>query len=95
MIKSHWIQHNNKRVFIGIFTNLGGDANAMRAQLESIKEVIPQELPGSISSITCVDETFGNTEILQGLAGLLPVSTKVVGILALVGISAFRKYFLD
>lgn len=76
------------------FTNLGSDANALRAEIESIKELLTQELPGSVRSITCVDGTFGNTEILQALAGLVPVTNQVVGIRTLVGISGFRKYFL-
>lgn len=94
-MKSRWVRENGKRIFIADFSNLGSDANAVRRETDAIKETLKLELPGSVRSITCVDGTFGNTEVIQALAELLPVSNKYIGMRALVGVSGFRKYFLD
>jgi hypothetical protein len=94
-MKSRWIRHNNKRVFIADFSNMGSDSIALRAEADAIKAALTPEPPGSVRAITCVDGTFGNAEILQILAELLPVTNKVVGLRALVGVSGFRKYFLE
>jgi hypothetical protein len=94
-MKSRWIHHNNVRVFIADFSNLGSDSNGVRNETEFIKDTLKLELPSSVRSITCVDGTFGSPEVLQALAELLPVSNKYVGLRALVGVSGFRKYFLE
>lgn len=94
-MKSHWIRHNNKRIFIAEFSNFGGDAKGLAVEVEAVKEALKMELPNSVRSITCVDGTFANPEIIQVLGGLLPFSNKYICQRALVGVAGFRKYFLD
>jgi hypothetical protein len=94
-MKSRWVKHKGKRIFIADFSNLGADANAVRNEANSIKETIQLELPGSVRAITWVEGTYGNPEVLQALSDLLPVSNKYIRMRALVGIGGFRKYFLD
>lgn len=94
-MKSHWIHHNGKRILIADFSNFGGDAAGLQAEVEGVKELLKQELPSSVSALTCVDGTFANPEVLQVFAGLLPYSNKYIRKRALVGVAGFRKYFID
>ena len=94
-MKSHWTHHNGKRILIADFSNFGGDAAALQAEVEGVKELLKQEIPSSVNAVTYVEGTFANPEVLQVLAGLLPYSNKYVKKRALVGVAGFRKYFID
>jgi len=94
-MKSHWVRHKGKRIFIADFSSFGSDANAVRIETNAIQETLKLEMPGSVRSITLVEGTFGNPEVTQALAELLPISNKYIGMRALVGLSGFRKYFLE
>gem|GEM_PF-6380291 len=44
-MKSHWILHNGKRVFISEFSNCGTDASLVSKECEAIKEALANEPP--------------------------------------------------
>jgi hypothetical protein len=94
-MKSHWVTHHDKRVFIADFSNYGLDAAAIRAECEAIKADLSRELPSSARSITNVEGTFSNAEVTKALAELLLYSNKYVFRRAVVGVGGFRKYFLE
>ena len=94
-MKSRWVHHKGKRIFIADFSNLEADAAAIKGETQAIKDVLKLERPGSVRSITFVQGTFGNPEVIQALGELLPFSNKYVYLRALVGVSGFRKHFID
>jgi hypothetical protein len=94
-MKSHWVTHQGKRVFIADFSNCGTDAAAIRAECAAIKAELSKELPGSVRSVTNAQGTFSNPDVMKALTELLPYSNKYVRRRAAVGASGFRKYFLD
>lgn len=94
-MKSHWVTHHDKRVFIADFSNYGLDAAAIRAECEAIKAELGRELPSSVRSITNAEGTLSDTEVMKALAELLPYSNKYVFRRAVVGVGGFRRYFLE
>jgi hypothetical protein len=94
-MKSRWVHHNGRRILIADFSQFGGDAAGLQAEVNAIKEIFKLELPQSVSAITYVEGTFANPEILQVFAGLLPYTNKYVRKRALVGVAGFRKHFIE
>ncbi len=94
-MKSHWVTHQGKRVFIADFSNCGTDAAAIRAECAAIKVELSRELPSSVLSVTNAQGTFSNPEVIKALSELLPYSNKYVRRRAAVGAGGFRKYFLE
>jgi hypothetical protein len=93
-MKSHWVTHNGTKVFISNFSNLGGDAAAVKAECDSIRAALENEPPRSVLAITNVEGTFANEDILRVLAELVPITNKYVKRRAVVGVSGFRRHFL-
>jgi hypothetical protein len=94
-MKSHWITHHDKRVFIADFSNCGSDAATIRAECEAVKAEFSREAPASVRSITNAEGMFSNADVIKALAELLSYSNKYVFRRAVVGASGFRKYFLE
>ena len=94
-MKSRWVHHRSKRIFIADFSNNGIDAAAGRAECAAIIIELGRELPGSVRSVTNAEGTFSTVEIMKAFADLLPYSNKYVRQRAVIGVGGFRKYFLD
>ena len=94
-MKSHWVIHNGKRVFIADFSNYALDDAAIHAECEAIKAEFSREQPGSIRSITNAEGMLHSTDVVKALAELLPYSNKYVFRRAVVGVGGFRRYFLE
>jgi hypothetical protein len=94
-MKSRWVTHNFKRVFIADFSNYASDAVAIRAECEAIKVEFGREKPGSVRSITNAEGMSYNADNVKVLSELLSYSNKYVFQRAVVGAGGFRKYFLE
>lgn len=94
-MKSRWVTHHDKRVFIADFSNCGLDATILRAECEAVKAELSREEPASVRSITNAEGTFSNAETIKALKELLPHSNKYVFRRAVVGVGGFRRYFLE
>jgi hypothetical protein len=91
-MKSHWVTHQGKRVFIADFSNCGSDAALISAECAAIKAELSKELPASVRSVTNAQGTFSNPEVIKALSELLPYSNKYVRRRAAVG-NIFWIYF--
>jgi hypothetical protein len=94
-MKSRWVSHKGKRIFIADFSNNGINAAAIRTECAAIITELGHELPGSVRSLTNAEGTFSTVEIMKALSELLPYSNKYIRRRAVVGVGGFRKYFLD
>ncbi len=94
-MKSRWVQHNGKRILIADFSNYSTDTIALRMECNSVREMLREELPNSVRTLTCVEGTFGSTENMQTLAALLPDTNKYVIKRAVVGVTGYRRYLLE
>lgn len=93
--KSRWVEHNGRRILIADFSNYVTDAASMRAECDLVREILHAEPPNSVRSLTSVEGTFGNAEIMQILASLLPETNKYVCKRAVVGVSGYRRHLLE
>lgn len=94
-MKAHWIYHNSVRIFMADFSHYGSDGAGVKAETEYIIELLKVEKDNSVLSLTNVEGTFANEDIMRALAELLPISNKKVKRRAVVGVTGFRRHFLD
>lgn len=93
-MKSHWLNQDGVRVFIADFSHQGHDGAAIAAECESIKATLASEPDHSVLSITHVEGTLANEDIIGHLVRLVPVTNKYIKKRAVVGVSGYRRHLL-
>jgi hypothetical protein len=94
-MKSHWIFYKGVRIFLADFSNYVSDGAGIKAETQHIIGLLKNEPDHSVLSLSTVDGTFANEDILQALTELVPISNKKVKRRAVIGVSGFRRHFLD
>jgi hypothetical protein len=94
-MKSHWVYYNSVRIFLADFSNYGANGAGVKAETQYIIQLLNNEPNNSVLSLTNVDGTFANEDILRSLSELLPISNKKVKRRAVTGVTGFRRHFLD
>lgn len=94
-MKSHWIYHNGTRIFIADFSNYGANGAGVKSETAYIIELLKSEPDHSVLSLTSVENTFANEDIIRALSELLPISNKKIKRRAVIGVTGFRRHFLD
>lgn len=94
-MKSHWVEHVGKRVFIADFRSFGTDASGLQQECDDILVELSTHPPKSVRSISVVEGTVGTPQILRVFKDLLPYTSKYVGKRALVGLTGVRRTFLQ
>jgi hypothetical protein len=93
-MKSRWIIHEGARVFIADFSYQGHDGAAIAAECESIKAALAEEPAHSVLSITYVEGTLANEDIIGHLVKLVPQTNKYIKKRGVVGVSGYRRHLL-
>jgi hypothetical protein len=93
-MKSRWVEHKGKRVFIADFSNFHDDAAGVRAEYKAIISEFEIEPVHSVRAISNVEGTFANEDILKVLVEGVSITSKWVKRRAVVGMTGFRRHFL-
>ncbi len=93
-MKSHWMLHKGRKIFISDFSNMGTDALAVHHECEAIKLSLENEKPQSLIAIVNLNGTFVSDGTVQAFKDLLPYTNKYVKRRAVIGLSGFRKHFI-
>jgi hypothetical protein len=94
-MKSRWVDHKGKRVFIADFSDFGSDTSALLAEAGEVLQLLTKEPPGSLLVITNTDGTIGSPGNLDVMRNLLPISNHFVQRRAILGMAGARKAFLE
>lgn len=94
-MKSHWVYYKGIRIFLADFSNYGANGAGVKAETQYIIELLKNEPDHSVLSLSNVEGTFANEDILRALSELVPVSNKKVKRRAVIGVTGFRRHFLD
>ena len=94
LMKSYWITHKGKRIFITDFSNCGTNADMLRKECDAVKTTLASEPAKSVCTVVNIDGTFVNEGILQAVRETIPVTNKYVKRRAIIGLSGFRKHFI-
>jgi hypothetical protein len=77
-MKSHWVEHKGKRVFIAEYARFGADSAALRREGDAIIETLLKEPPDSVLVISNVEGTDSSLANIKILSDILPHTNKVV-----------------
>jgi len=95
-MKSRWITHNNKRIFIADYSELGKNIDAVRNEMAAVIEVLSCELPDSVLALTNVHFTYA-TDIqswIDLLEDAFPRVNLYIKKRAMIGLSERRRYLV-
>jgi hypothetical protein len=94
-MQSYWVEGLGKRVFVANFSNFGTNADDLKAECELIKVVLRKEPLDSVLAITDITGTNATPQTLQTLRELVTETNQFVHKRAVVGLSGYKKYFVD
>ena len=94
-MKSHWVDHKGKRVFIAEYAYFGANSAALKRESDEIIDTLTQEPLNSVLSISNVEGTTATRENLQVLMDILPHTNKVIKKRCVIGVSGVRWTFVD
>jgi hypothetical protein len=94
-VKSHWVEHNGKRVFIADFSGFGTDSSALQEEGDGVVVAVTKEPVHSVLSISMVEGTVASKGNVQVLMDVLSHSKKFVTKRCVVGVSGVRWTFYD
>jgi len=95
-MKSRWIIHNNKRIFIADYSELDKNLNAVRVEIATVIEMLNCETPDTVLALTDITYTYA-TDIQSWINILEDAFTKVDSRIkkrAIIGLSERRRYLL-
>lgn len=93
-MKSRWLTHKGAPVFIADFSQRGSNAAEIQAECEAIKQVLANEPLHSVLSVSYVEGTLANEDIIKHLVALVPDTNKYIKKRAVVGVSGYRRHLL-
>lgn len=94
-MKSHWVEHKGKRVFIAEYSNFGASSAALKVEAEDVIKALTQEPINSVLTISNVVGTTATRDNLQALMDILPHTNKYVKKRCVIGVSGVRWTFVE
>ena len=93
-MKSRWIIHNEKRIFIADYSEFDKNLDAVRIEIAAVIEMLSREPPDSVLTVTDVNYTYATD--VQSLINLLkdafPKVNPCIKKRAMIGSSERRWY---
>lgn len=93
-MKSHWLEHRGVQVFIADFSRRGSNAAEIAAECEAIKRELAGRPEHSVLSISHVEGTLANEDIIKHLVELVKVTNRFIKRRAVVGVTGYRRHLL-
>jgi hypothetical protein len=94
-MKSHWVEHKGKRVFIAEFSGFGMDFAGLRKEADEIIAALKKEPLHSVRSISNVNDTTAIAETVAILKKIMPATNKHVFKRCVIGVQGIRRYLVS
>lgn len=94
-MKSHWITHRDKRIFLVDYSNFGANTALIREEAKGIIEAVTHEPPNSVLALTDVRGTTGTLDTIAVMKRVVTSTNKHVRRRAVVGVAGLRESLLD
>jgi len=93
-MKSYWLAHKGNQIFIANFSHRGSNSAEIAAECEAIKQELAGRPAHSVLSISYVEGTLANEDIIRHLVELVKVTNQYIKRRAVVGVSGYRRHLL-
>jgi hypothetical protein len=77
-MKSHWVEHKGRRVFIAEYSHFGNDSASLQKEADETIETLLKEPPNSVLSISNVEWTTASISNTKVLMDILPFTNNIV-----------------
>lgn len=94
-MKSHWVEHKGKRVFIAEYSHFGSDSEALKAEANETIETLLKEPPNSVMVISNVEWTTASVANTKILMDVLPHTNKIVRKRCAIGATGMSWKLID
>ncbi len=94
-MKSYWVIHKGKRVFVANFSNFDMDSAALQRECDDIIRELEREPRNSVLSISNAEGTVASPSNLNVLKNMLPRSNRYVRRRAVIGVAGARRAFIE
>lgn len=95
-MKSRWIFHSNKRIFIADYSELDKNLDAVRIEIAAVIEMLSREPPDSVLAVTDITYTY-LTDVqswIDLLEDAFPKVNSCIQKRAMIGLSERRWYLI-
>jgi len=93
-VKSHWVEHKGKRVFIADYSGFGGDFEGLQREVDDAVRAISQEPDKSVLVLANFVDTEATIPNLGVVRKLVTRANRAVIRRALLGITGSRRFFI-
>lgn len=94
-MKSRWITHRGKRIFLVDYSNFGSNTALIREEAKGIIETVTREPLNSVLALTDVRGTTGTLNTISVMKRVVTSTNRHVRRRAVVGVSGLRESLLD
>lgn len=94
-MKSHWITHQNQRVFLADYSNFGTNMEALKTELDAVVATVSQEPPASVKVLNNVQGTTGAPGATALLRETVTKTNPYIRKRAVIGLGGIRRGLLD
>jgi len=94
-MKSHWVEHKGKRVFIAEYSDFGMDSAALQQEVTEILAELEKQPPISVLVISNVIGTTASLDNIKILKNTMQKSNTWVRRRSVIGLSRIQRYFVD
>lgn len=77
-MKSYWIEHKGRRVFMAEYSGFGADSASLRREADEVIETLLKEPPDSVLAVSNVAGTDPSLANIKILSDILPHTNRVV-----------------
>lgn len=94
-MKSHWIEHKGKRIFLADYSSLGDNFDAIRAEGRYVIEELMKNPGGTALVISDLHDTHASIANSNEFKKILAQSSGIVAKRAVIGLTSTTRYFVN
>lgn len=94
-MRSEWIEHNSKKIFYQDFSKLFYNADAVKAELNEVQEIVKAQPKGSLLILTDLRDTNIGSDLLPAMNAASTATKDYVRKTAVLGVTGVKRKLAD
>ena len=95
MMRSEWIEYNDKKIFYQDFSKLFYNASAVKAELEEVQKIVISQPKGSVLILTDMRDTNVSRGLLPAMNAASAATKDYVKKTAVLGVTGVKRKLAD
>lgn len=94
-MRSHWIEHNGRKIFYQDFSKLFFNAAAVKAELDEVQKIVKAEPKDSVLVLTDMRDTNVGSDLLPAMNAASAATKEYVRKTAVLGVVGVKRKLAD